>query len=206
MRHSASAVLVASLLLASCSEQASEPAPSAPSSPTDEAASQEQDLGVLQQNDVEMPIRDVVAIWDSGQRELTVILLPFKATEEEREKATEWGGGSSVAFDRRRSSPDPAKWEWCPYGELSLRFDRSGTETTIEAIQHYFVLMWGIEQRNQTVNRTLMTDDIPNAVQELELSVSEGTGTLRLAAKGEHSDSFAKVTWDINATTSVSIE
>ena len=41
---------------------------------------------------------------------------------------------------------------------------------------------------------------------ELELRLSEGTGTLRLAAKGERSDSVNKLTWDINATTSVSVK
>jgi hypothetical protein len=182
--------------------------PLSTSSPRDVVAAPQRGLGVLRENDVEMPIRDVVAVWDPELAELSVALLPFKLTRKERAELSE--GKPAMFVKPLGFSPDRSKWKnWCPYGELEIRFRKTETGRVRKSIIDFGLVLWGIEKKNQTVQAPsgFPEDYIPNVLQEFELTLSEETGTLRLASTGEDVGGIdTKVTWDINITTSVVIK
>ncbi len=150
--------------------------------------------GTLSKKTVTMNVVDAVAVWDAKKNELRVVFLPFKAKKEHLEKIQKDETFFSLSD---QPSPDPKKWQWCPFGEVKIELDPA--KPGRDGVKSLFLLAYGLTERNFTDNINMLPDNaraaLPTLVLKLDAAGKAGSIEMNFARKQKLPET--DVGWDI---------
>ncbi|MES0489430.1 MAG: hypothetical protein ABUK01_05515 [Leptospirales bacterium] len=151
--------------------------------------------GSIQMNEKVLTLKSSFNYWDSEKNELYVNLFPFELTKDEMEKLKKQHGGSFLII-MNKPSPDKKFWDWCPYVELTFKFEPNTTELSSDRLVSYSLNIFWIEKKNHTIFFSQPKSQITNEFSKLNGTLKDAA-FLELSMKDSNEISGNNFTWKI---------
>jgi hypothetical protein len=158
--------------------------------------------GHITENDKTLHVEDSIATLDAEDEELKVYFYPFKLTAEDIKKVSD-GPLSFIAYGK--PSPDESKWQWCPFGAISIKFEEAVKDRKLETITWINYILYGLAKKNHTMNINRNGQEARNSFDTFVITSTKNWDVLELSTKGEYA-SFSgdsKYSWDLKARTKI---
>ncbi len=151
--------------------------------------------GSIQMNEKILKLKSTFIFWDSKKNELNVNLFPFDLTKNEVEKLKKEPGGSFLII-MNKPSPNKKFWNWCPYVELTFKFEPNTTKLRKNRLVSYSLNMFWIEKKNHTIFFSRPKSQITNEFSKLNGTLKDGE-FLELSMKDSNKISGNNFIWKI---------
>jgi hypothetical protein len=152
--------------------------------------------GQITVNDHTLAIKDAAAYWDTPNR-LLIFFYPFTLNEEDAQRL-ESGFMADFTALANRPSPDPTKWDYCPYGMLEVSFMASGKEKSLESIDGVILALFGFKPNYLTININRYGKEAGNFLHFLEIGRDESHGNVRLSIEGDDIPFNDRCSWKVS--------
>lgn len=161
--------------------------------------------GHITENGKTIHIKDSIGIWNSKNNRLKIYFFPFELTEKDIKMASK-GSPASIAF--KKPSPDKSKWQWCPYGAISIKFKKPIVDKKLETITWINYILYGLTKKNHTMNINRSGKKARDSFGSFAIrSQTRNYDILEMSTKGEHV-SFSgdsKYSWNLKGRTKISV-
>ncbi len=158
--------------------------------------------GYVAENDKILHIKDSIAVWNAEDEELKVYFYPFKLTAEDIKKVS---GGHPGFIAYGKPSPDESKWQWCPFGAISIKFGEEVKDRKLETITWINCILYGLTKKNHTMNINRNGQEARDSFDTFVITSAKNQDVLEVSTKGEYA-SFSggsKYSWDLKARTKI---
>ena len=148
----------------------------------------------MTENGVSMKVVDAVAVWNAKEKKLSLYLTPFKL---EKKHLAELRKDRAFFVVFKEKSPDPRKWQWCPYAEVNLRMKRAGGDKT--AVEGYHYVIYGLTKKNNTANLNRGSSGAQKEITSLKFTVPSGgnPGNLQMRFSGRGKIFDDSYSWEL---------
>ncbi len=160
--------------------------------------------GKITQNGRTLEIQSAVAIWDEGEKAITIGLFPFPVeTRDVRTMVT----GSAQELAASKPSPNPALWEKTPVAGIQIRYKKLPKRFTTEKLEGFSLRASGFEDSETSLGVSRRSKvQFAKEIGLLEGQMEKTGGNLRMASKGSESFSAGYLDWDLEIECRVHIK
>jgi hypothetical protein len=161
--------------------------------------------GHIAENGRAFHIEDSIATWDAEDEELKVYFYPFKLTAEDIKKVS-GGPPSFIAYGK--PSPDESKWQWCPFGAISIEFGEEVKDRKLETITWINYVLYGLTKKNHTMNINRNGKEARDSFDTFVITSTKNGDVLKVSTKGEYASisGDSKYSWDLKARTKIFVK
>jgi hypothetical protein len=157
--------------------------------------------GQITVNNHTLHIKGSAAYWDNPNR-LLIFFYPF-ALGEEAAQRLESGFMADFTALANRPSPDPTKWDYCPYGMLEVSFTASGQEKSLETVDGIILALFGFKPSYMTININRYGKEARDFLGFFETGRDKSHGYVRLSAEGDDTPINDVCSWKLSTFTQI---